>query len=260
MIGPGHAVTGAAGGLIAACAADVAGAPLGIAGTLLVAGLGAGGALVPDLDHDRATVSRSFGLLTVVLARGLNRLSARVYDATATPHDEDRDGGHRGLTHTWPFAVALGGLVAGAVALWGRPVVLGVVFVLLSLALRGLFAWVPERFGWFGTAGIAAALTWWGGDSLPPGATWAWIGGAVAVGCLIHDWGDSLTLMGCPWLWPIPILGCRWYPIGTPEMLRFAAGREVERRIVMPVLVILTCGLAVPALVGVRSTLAAIIG
>jgi membrane-bound metal-dependent hydrolase YbcI (DUF457 family) len=260
MMGPGHAVTGAAGGLIAACAADVAGTPLGIAGALLVAGLGAGGALIPDLDHDRATVSRSFGPLTVLLARGLNRVSARVYDATATARDEDRDGGHRGLTHTWPFALALGGLVACAAVLWGRPVVPGAVFVLLSLALRGLFAWIPRRFGWFGTAGIAAALTWWGADALPPDTTWAWLGGAVAAGCLIHDWGDSLTEMGCPWLWPIPIAGQRWYPIGTPTALRFPAGQEVERRIVMPVLVILTCGLAVPALMGVRSALAAVIG
>ena len=260
MMGPGHAVSGAAGGLVAACVAETAGTPLGVAGTLLVAGIGAGAALVPDLDHDRATVSRSFGPLTVLLARGLNRVSARVYDATATALDEDRDGGHRGITHTWLFAVALGALVAAAVALWGRPAELGAVFVLLSLALRGLFAWIPERFGWFGTTGIAAALTWWAGDTLPPGTAWAWIGGTVAVGCLVHDWGDSLTLMGCPWLWPFPIAGRRWYPIGTPESLRFAAGRETERRVVMPVLVILTCGLAVPALVGVKETLAALTG
>lgn len=260
MMGPGHALTGAAGGLLAACVADVLGAPLGTAGTLLVAGLGAGAALVPDLDHERSTVSTSFGPLTRVLARGLNKASARVYDATATGHDEDRDGGHRGLTHTWPFAVVLGSTAAAAVALWGRPVVLAVVFVLLSLALRGVLAPLVRRVGWLGTTAAAALLTWWGGDSLPAGAEWAWIGAALAAGCLVHDWGDSLTLMGCPWLWPIVIRGERWYPIGAPEALRFPAGGDVERRAVMPVLVILTAGIAVPALGGVGATLGVLVG
>lgn len=251
MMGPGHALTGAAGGLVAALLADeLAGAPLGTAGAVLLAGLGAGAALLPDLDHERATVSTSFGPFTRVLARGLNRASARVYDRTATVRDEDRDGGHRGLTHTWPFALGLGAAGAGAVALWGRPVVLGVVFVLLSLALRGLFAGLAARFGWLGTTGIAALLTWWGGDALPDTTAWAWIGGVLALGCLIHDWGDSLTLMGCPWLWPIVLDGQRWYPIGAPGVLRFPAGGDVERRVVMPVLVIAVTGLLVRELAG----------
>lgn len=260
MMGPGHALTGAAGGLAAACIADATGAPLGTAGVLLVAGLGAGAALVPDLDHEHATVSTTFGPVSRALSRALNRASARVYDRTATGEDEDRDGGHRGLTHTWPFAFALGAAGAAAVALWGRPAELGAAFVLLSLALRGVFATWTRRFGWVGTTAVAALSTWWSAGALPAGAAWAWIGGALALGCLIHDWGDSLTLMGCPWLWPIVIRGERWYPIGVPEALRFPAGKEIERRAVMPVLVILVSGLAVPALGGVGATWAALAG
>lgn len=62
------------------------------------------------------------------------------------------------------------------------------------------------------------------------GQHWGLIyGGAAALGCWTHCLGDSLTIMGCPWLWPIPIAGETWYEIGTPQAIRFHTGGDVEK-------------------------------
>lgn len=61
-------------------------------------------------------------------------------------------------------------------------------------------------------------------------ASWQ-IGVAVAVGCAVHDLGDSITLAGCPmlWLlWPFPIKGETWYEIKPLGPLSFRTGGSVE--------------------------------
>ncbi|MGI0070155.1 MAG: metal-dependent hydrolase, partial [Nitrosopumilaceae archaeon] len=64
--------------------------------------------------------------------------------------------------------------------------------------------------------GLGAVLLPWFGPH------WALIfGGAAALGCWTHCLGDSLTEMGCPWLWPLPIAGETWYEIRTPSLIRF---------------------------------------
>lgn len=78
-------------------------------------------------------------------------------------------------------------------------------------------------FALFIGAGFGAAL------SPLVGQHWAIVfGGAAALGCWTHCLGDSLTIMGCPWLWPIPIAGETWYEIGTPRFLRFHTGSTTE--------------------------------
>jgi membrane-bound metal-dependent hydrolase YbcI (DUF457 family) len=62
------------------------------------------------------------------------------------------------------------------------------------------------------------------------GAHWGLIlGGAIALGCWTHCLGDSLTVSGCPWLWPLPIAGRTWYDIGTPRWIRFHTGSSTEK-------------------------------
>lgn len=258
-MGPGHAFSGAAAGFGAAYLAAAYGMPVTTGTALLAAGLGAGAALLPDLDHPSATVARTFGPLTVAVAKGLNAVSSAVYDRTKTRHDDDRDGGHRGLTHTWVFAGVVGGALALAVDLWGKPVVIGALFVLLSLALRGLAADWARRGGWIGVSAIAAGLTWFAGFAVPAEQTGPWLGAVVTLGCLVHCWGDSLTLMGCPWLWPIPIARRTWYPIGPPGFMRFKAGGTAETYLVMPALVLTTVAAGVYAVPGALSFLAGLI-
>lgn len=250
MMGPGHALSGAAAGFGAAFVADSLGNSITPATAILAAALAAGAALLPDLDHPAATVSDTFGPVSKALARGLGRVSSTVYHGTRTRRDDDRDGGHRGLTHTWAFAVGVGGAVTLGVHFGGRTVVLGTLFVLLSLALRGLAADTARRHGWVGTTLVAAALTLVAAWVLPAEQAAPFLGVVVALGCLVHCWGDSLTVMGCPWLWPIPIAGRMWYPIGTPDRMRFKAGSGTETRVVMPVLAVVTIVAAVAGIPG----------
>lgn len=273
MMAAGHSISGAATGLYAATLArDLGLLDIGPAATLTGAALCAGAALLPDLDHPRATVATAFGPASVALARGVHGISATVYENTRTLTDENRDGGHRGLTHTAAFALGLGALVAVLAQLVPHAVP-GVLFVLLVLALRGLIPNLQKRMGrpgehshwkrhlplalavawrrWKGRLGIwglAAALTWLLADALPTSDVGAWLGAMVALGCLTHCAGDAVTEMGCPVLWPVKIGGQRWRLIGPPKSLRFPAGGRFERWLVMPVLIVGTAALTVLAL------------
>jgi len=88
---------------------------------------------------------------------------------------------------------------------------------------------------------LAAAL-----DEPGNGSTWLfedqpylWIGLPIVIGAVVHTLGDALTISGCPMLWPLPIAGKRWYPLGTPRFMRFRAGAWVENRILMPAFVVI---------------------
>lgn len=241
MMGPGHALSGLAAGLALAQAAGLTPAQGFAAGALC-----AGAALLPDIDNPSATVSRVFGKASQWLSRRVNDASAAVYDMTKTARDNDRDGGHRGVTHTWPFALAAG---AGSTAVAEfRVGMLAVLFLCLSLALRGLLADVARKAGWLLTTAASAVLTAAAAIWLPP--TPSWVGIAVGVGCLVHCWGDSLTLMGCPWLWPIKVKGKRWYDVATPAFLRFRAGGTAETWAVTPALTLGAVALCVGTVPG----------
>lgn len=241
MMGPGHAVTGLITGLLVAQAAG-----LTLAQAYVAAALCTGAALLPDIDNPSATVSRVFGPISQAFSRFVNDVSGAVYRRTKTRVDKDRDGGHRGLTHTWPFAVAVGALSTWA-ALF-EVGLLAILFLCLSLALRGLAADVARRLGWIVTTLTAAALTVMVAIWFPPVP--GWVGVLVGLGCLVHCWGDSLTLAGCPWLWPFVIRGKRWYDIATPGFLRFRAGGTGEKWVVMPLLITVTAAEVVNVIPG----------
>lgn len=226
MMKNGHAWSGMTAGLAVALLTK---APpvLGI----ISAGIVGGAALGPDIDQPSATISRVFGPLSQWFSEGVNAVSARVYDATASEYDEDRDGGHRGFTHTVVFAVAVSALCS-FVAQWWQGLA-AVLFLCVSLALRGLLGNWAKRRGWLSTTAVAGALTTVLVFALPAGYGTGQLGLLVGLGCIVHCWGDSLTISGCPWLWPVPIRGERWYPIGTPGFLRFHAGGRIEKRYVL---------------------------
>jgi membrane-bound metal-dependent hydrolase YbcI (DUF457 family) len=228
MMGPGHAVSGLIVGLAVAQAAG-----LTLSQAYVAAAICAGAALLPDIDNPSATVSRVFGPASQAFSRVVNDVSGAVYRGTKTRVDKDRDGGHRGLTHTWPFAVAV-----GMVSTWAATYeagMLAILFLCLSLALRGLAADVAKRLGWIATTLAALACTATVAIWFPPLP--GWTGLLVGFGCLVHCWGDSLTLAGCPWLWPFVIRGKRWYDVATPGFLRFRAGGTGERWVMMPLMI-----------------------
>lgn len=60
------------------------------------------------------------------------------------------------------------------------------------------------------------------------------VGLAVALGCFVHCLGDSLTVSGCPWLFPLPMAGETWYEIKLLGPLSFVTGSRPERWLVRP--------------------------
>ena len=175
--------------------------------TIVFATTVAGFALAPDLDCGSATASRVLGPVTGVLSDALRCMSRTLYAATKGPRDENGSGEHRHATHTVLFALVVGGLTAAATAVGGWWATLAVLVFGVLLAQAALGDWIAIVAGAGGLLlaldGFTAAL-----DSTRP---WLWI--AVTLGCVVHCLGDSLTLSGCPFLFPIPIAGETWFEI-----------------------------------------------
>ena len=74
--------------------------------------------------------------------------------------------------------------------------------------------------------------------------------GAVLLGLAVNL-GDAVTESGAPLLWPVPIRGRTWYPVGGPRVTRFRTGGAVESWLVAPALTVGTLVLAVLVIPGV---------
>lgn len=167
----------------------------------------AGAALLPDLDHPRATATHTVGPVTRVLGWVIRRLA----------------GGHRRGTHSVLGIAAFAGLAAlaartdvtAAVALW----------LLATFAARALRGRAPavERLA---VAGATAVGAWWlvARHGLDP---W-FLPVAVAVGAAVHVIGDLMTEQGARVLWPITSRSFRIASIDT--------GHAVERWLIAPAL------------------------
>ncbi len=249
MMGPAHSLSGAAAWLgVGALAAGLHHPmpwPTLVVGALICAGA----ALAPDLDHKPATISRAFGSFSRAVCEVVERISCAVYNGTRMKGDPHRNGGHRTLTHTWPWALMCGAGASAACVYGGRWGVLAVLFVHLVLAIDGLL-WRQVKGGHQLLVWLLAASTSWalaGVINNPgngqawlftqPGQRYLWIGIPVALGALVHCIGDAITVSGCPIFWPIPIGRKRWYPVGPPEFLRFRAGSWVEIKVLMPLFI-----------------------
>lgn len=250
MMNGSHAATGLLVGVAATgVEAALTGAPAGPIAFAVGGFVTAGAALLPDIDHDESTVTRSAGLVTRTLAEVLQWVARRAFAATRTPHDPDGDGEHRGLIHTPAFAVLLGVLVAvgSAVSEW---IGLAVVWLMLTAALRSLRWSLPNslrtalRLHWrtgpasYALGAIAALVSLGAQDALGPR-----LGVLVALGMVVHSIGDGLTNSGIPFAWPFRLRcdrgcsrpGCRgqrWRRLGVlPARLRFCTGSPIERGI-----------------------------
>nr|WP_245573280.1 metal-dependent hydrolase [Amycolatopsis benzoatilytica] len=227
MMGRTHALTGWCAGLALAPVVGVG----TVHQAVVFAATTAGFALLPDLDHPHASATRLFGWLTGGLSWLLRRLSAAVYALTKGPRDEKSKGTHRHLSHTLLFAVGLGAATSAGCSAGGQWAVLGVLLFGLLLAISALGDWLLLVYG--------GAVVWWLLTApADPAAQLAdisgWLGVAVAAGCFTHCLGDSLTESGCPYLFPLPIMGETWYEIRPPKPLRLHTGKKVETRVVFP--------------------------
>lgn len=240
VMGPTHAMSGAAAWLaIAPAAATLTGNEVDPTATFVAAGVCAGSALLPDIDCPTSTVARSFGFPSVAFSHVVDAISVGFYNLTKGSRDEPRSGGHRTLTHTALFTVALGVLVSVLAATVGKYAVIGVLFITVGLALRGLMSDWAKREGWIvttGTALAAALVAWW---VLPQGNYW-WLGFAVGLGATMHLLGDMITKNGCPILAPMPFNGKNWWDFTLPSLLRIRAGGWFEYAVLLPALTIVT--------------------
>lgn len=203
MIGRSHAITGAAAGTAAACLGVATDAP-----TLAACiALGAGSALVPDIDHAGTTVSKSLGPATQALSKAIGTIS----------------GGHRKGTHSFIgfAAFAALGYAAGIPAIetpashaFGQTIAAGTI----RPAAIALAAWLAvlagTALGIRGTGGRAATFAAGAVLSITAGIDGIWLAAAMGAGSLVHAVaGDMLTVEGVPLLWPLnrqfrlPVLG-----------------------------------------------------
>ncbi|MFU8854396.1 metal-dependent hydrolase [Micromonospora sp. SL1-18] len=261
MMGPSHALSGAAVWLTGSWAldqfADYHQTPLALAvGTAVCAG----GALFPDLDlsgkvtsnQGGATVAHTFGVVSLFLAEVMEKISLGVYYATKLSHDPKRNNGHRTLTHTLPFTALIGWGTTALCAHYGKWAVVSILFFMIGLALRGLFDKWAERAGWVIITIVSAVAAWFTFVNLPGDRGYPLIGTAVAVGSFVHILGDMITKAGVPILWPIPIKRRMWTMIGVPNSIALRTGSKAETvvlRTAMAIIAVLAAvGLVAPAL------------
>ncbi len=143
-----------------------------------------GAAMVPDLDHPNATMTKSMGPLSWIVC---HLIILPIFD------------GHRKGTHSLAF-VAIMGFVA-QVAADHRDTLAGQItaWLLLSLSWSAGVRLLRIR-GWLDDVVpslVAAALVWLTDWPL------AFMAPTIALGCLAHIAGDCLTDHGCPVLWPV---------------------------------------------------------
>lgn len=246
MMGPAHSLSGGAAwlgvGAVAAALDHPMPWPVLLAGALICSGA----ALAPDLDTKSATISRAFGPFSKALCGVIDVISTAVFNATRGKGERKRSGGHRTLTHTWLWALLTGAGFSAAAVAGGRWAVLGILFVHMVLAVEGLL-WRMARVSSDVLVWLLGATSAWilagildkpgnGSDWLLTGAgyEYLWLGLPIVLGAMVHNIGDALTISGCPILWPLPIGGKRWYPLGTPRFMRFRAGAWVENNVLMP--------------------------
>jgi membrane-bound metal-dependent hydrolase YbcI (DUF457 family) len=237
MMGPSHALSGAAVWLVgSAVAHEVANynpTPVTLAvGTVMCAG----GALLPDLDmsgrvtsnEGGATVAHTFGRLSLFVAELLEKLSLGIYDVTKTRKDPSRHNGHRTFTHTLAFNVLVGFGVFELCSYFGKWAVLGTLFFTFAMALRGLFDKWAQRAGWIIVTAVSAAGAFGAYLRLDSAGDYTVLGFALGVGGLVHLIGDMITPHGCPVLWPIPTGRQMWRNIGLPDLFAVQVGGKVE--------------------------------
>jgi len=253
MMGPSHALSGAAAWLAGTWALEATGVingqtPLEIAvGTAVCAG----GALLPDLDlsgrvttgQGGATVAHTFGRPSMFLAEVIEKFSLGVYDVVKLRHDPHRHNGHRTLTHTLLFNIGVGVGTWQLALHFGKWAVIGIMFLMTGLALRGLFDKWAARAGWVIVTLVSGYCAFFTYDHLHGDRGYPLLGVAVGVGGLIHLAGDVVTSHGCPLFWPIPTGGGRlWRNIGVPDAMAVEVGGTVETvvlRIVFTVIALL---------------------
>ncbi len=178
----------------------------------ILAGLTAGAAVLPDIDHPDSSLGHCFGFMTRAFAWLIGLVS----------------GGHRHLTHAALGVAGFTGLAWLAVS--HRDVIgweIGLALFLSLILAGGLYAIGVHGHGADALA-IAGAIA-----LMVSGTGVALVALAVGLGCATHVIGDMLTDDGCPLLYPFS----RYHFRLLPRPLAFTTGTWPELWLVNPALV-----------------------
>lgn len=167
-------------------------------------------ALLPDIDHSKATISRTYGPVTVAVSNAIATLA----------------GGHRKGTHSLLGIFLLGLLTEAGVqhrhTVWGATLVCVVLIPTMAAGVR-----VFRIPGWIDDLApipivvMVVAFSDIDLTAVPP---------ALMLGCLVHVAGDCLTNSGCPIFWPFSKVRLKF---GL-----FKTGGLVEHWVVFPALLV----------------------
>ena len=197
----GH--THALSGLVTGAAAGLYVLHLPPWGTVALAGLTAGAAVLPDIDHPDATLAHCFGFLTTAFAWLVGKIA----------------GGHRWGTHSILGVAVFTGLAWLAVHYradaGGR---IGLCGLLSLITAGGLYA---LRIGghWADAIAVTAAIA-----MTITGTGLGLVAIATGLGCATHVFGDGLTDEGVPLAYPLSRRRVKW----LPEPLAFTTGTRPE--------------------------------
>lgn len=241
----GHAATGAAGGAMLGLLPGVVPSTFDLVLTTIGC---AGMALLPDIDHPKATAAQTFGWPSKLIARIIETVSGWIYLSTRTGRDQVRQGGHRTLTHTALFASSMGILTYFAAT--KQLAALIILFIALCWGIRGFFPktlslakkeFVPRWLKKILPKGSSKLLLYCMALVVPlgmytkefPMLSPMLLALIVGWGSFIHSLGDCLTNSGAPLLYPLPIRGQLWYRFKAPARFSTgsAYGKLIERRI-----------------------------
>src|SRR5262249_59214905 len=165
---------------------------------------------------------------SLFVAEVVEKISLGAYNLTKTRRDPRRANGHRTLTHTLVFNVAVGAGVSALCNAFGKWAVIGVLFVTFAMALRGLFVKWAQRAGGVIVTVASAAAAFGVIERLPGDRGYPVLGLAIGVGGIVHVLGDVLTTHGCPLFWPLPLGRRMWRCVGLPDALAVKVGGAVE--------------------------------
>lgn len=180
---------------------------------VLFAGLTAGAAVLPDIDHPNSTLAHCFGFLTRSFAWLIGKIS----------------GGHRHLTHA-VLGVAGFEFLAWLAAKFRHEIggKAGLIILLSVIIAGGLYAFgVHSHVADFAAIGAAIGL-------VVTGTGLSHVATAVGIGCATHVVGDMLTDEGCPLFYPFSE---RHYRV-LPRPLAFTTGTRPELWVVDPALAV----------------------
>lgn len=237
----GHAATGAAGGAVLGLVPGLVANNIQLG--IIIVGC-AGMALLPDIDHPKATAAHTFGFLSRWVAFIVEKFSAWVYFSTRLGRDAKRQGGHRTLTHTFLFCFSMGALTLFASL--NNIATLSILFVALCFGIRGffpntmnnarrklfprglrkLFPKTSAKVFLYMLAAIVPIFMYVGKLPMITNVHLALI---VCWGAMIHCIGDCLTNSGAPLFYPIPVHKQMWYRFKFPA--RFNTGSELGKLI-----------------------------